>query len=155
MKRCVPKKHDSFPVYWRLYLYVQPLSRGCALLGESQQGIDTVLNSTQGNTLNAASAIHLIEVSASENKTCSTTVPATFRPPGHPKVGGAEGRVNQRQEKLRCKSHYGILPRKSIDRGDKWDLEDASVAAVQAGLYMRSGIKGTALISGPGSHTIK
>ena len=91
---------------------------GCALLCErSWQGIDTEESSTLVNTLNAACASRLVGVSAIQDETRGTTLPAIFRPPGHSK-GDTENQLNQRQEGLRCKSRYGILPRKSVDRTD-------------------------------------
>ena len=70
----------------------------------------------QGDVLNVVSASRLMAVSANQDETRSSSVPSTIRPPGYPKAGDAEGRV---QERLRCKSRYGILPRKSVDRRDR------------------------------------
>ena len=70
---------------------------GCPLLCErSWQGIDTVESSTLGNTLNAARASRLMGVSAIQDETRNTTVPAIFLPQGHPKAGCTEGQLNQR-----------------------------------------------------------
>ena len=94
---------------------------GCPLLCErSWQGIDTVESSTLGNTLNVARASRLMGVSAIQDKTRSTTVPAIFRPLGYPKAGGTEDQLNQRQQGLHCKSRHSILPpsRKAVDGTD-------------------------------------
>ena len=131
MDWCDPnRKPDLLPsavdsVWGLLQLYGQPLERNCALLGkQSLQVIDIAGSSTPGNTLNMANAFRLMVVSASQHEASHTSVPATFRPPGHPKAGGTEDRLHQRKARLCCKcrrgsGRYRILYREAAGSMDR------------------------------------